>query len=742
MAIIPGVTVNWALSPRIIKIPAPLTEATIEDLQDTLLDIEDSEEGINFPKLRDTSGGQALGGGVSVGWTMQLNNAQVMFEARPDPLSTGTVTTTNSTGTILTDSAADFSGDGIYRGCTAFNVNTGSMGVVTEVISGTQLRNEVLDGGTAIAWTSGDAYAVYPNDQCAITGGNLVAIDENGAEISPIMPAPNVQIKLTSSSSATLQDFNTIQYSTFEGAVWIDAVNGSTGQAYPKGTPQDPVDNLTDALAILNSRGLSKLHLLSDITVPSGTDLDNLIVESNNWHVVTLESGASLENTEFRKVSLYGVMGGFWNVLEDCWTFDITNFCGWVRGGSYESIELAPYSVESLGQSYFDDCVPMYPNSTSVLTMNTNTFIAFTMAKGMFQINSLTTGSEVYFGLAEGTITLDSSCTGGDITVAGVGDLVDESTGTSVDITRFVQAKIIQLDSFGGGITIDAVNGVDADDYPAGTPSYPVQTASKALTLAASRGFTHLFFKGNATLSELTLSGYHIEGEGHEDSTITIDDCLMAGGRIDYCTVVGTFSNGSRVEIANAQIGTVGSGLYNITLDAHNCVLAGTIELNNSEESNLYSCTDGVPGSGTPVIEVNDCEGLGIWNYSGGIKLTNMITAGTSVSFNSPSGRLIVDSTDTQGSIIARGVGSISGTTGGTTITQTDLINLDTIADAIWNELTSGHLTAGTTGKALTDAGSAGNPWSSTITGNTDPGTFGELVGKKLLTIAKFLGLK
>jgi len=64
------------------------------------------------------------------------------------------------------------------------------------------------------------------------------------------------------------------------------------------------------------------------------------------------------------------------------------------------------------------------------------------------------------------------------------------------------------------------------------------------------------------------------------------------------------------------------------------------------------------------------------------------------------------------------------------------------LAASVWDELVANHLTAGTTGKALSDAGSAGNPWSSAVTGNTDPGTFGELVGKKMLTVAKFLGLK
>lgn len=64
------------------------------------------------------------------------------------------------------------------------------------------------------------------------------------------------------------------------------------------------------------------------------------------------------------------------------------------------------------------------------------------------------------------------------------------------------------------------------------------------------------------------------------------------------------------------------------------------------------------------------------------------------------------------------------------------------LAAAVWDAVIANYLTAGTTGKALSDAGSAGNPWGSPILGNTDAGTFGELVGKKLLTVAKFLGLK
>ncbi|HJQ66346.1 MAG TPA: hypothetical protein VJ816_08215 [Gemmatimonadales bacterium] len=58
------------------------------------------------------------------------------------------------------------------------------------------------------------------------------------------------------------------------------------------------------------------------------------------------------------------------------------------------------------------------------------------------------------------------------------------------------------------------------------------------------------------------------------------------------------------------------------------------------------------------------------------------------------------------------------------------------IADAVWDEATAGHATAGSTGKALTDAGGAGTPptaaeladavWDETRAGHTTAGTFGE----------------
>jgi len=55
-----------------------------------------------------------------------------------------------------------------------------------------------------------------------------------------------------------------------------------------------------------------------------------------------------------------------------------------------------------------------------------------------------------------------------------------------------------------------------------------------------------------------------------------------------------------------------------------------------------------------------------------------------------------------------------------------------TLVDLIWDEPTAGHSGAGTTGKALTDAGSAGDPWTTALPGAYGAGTAGNILGNNL----------
>lgn len=61
-----------------------------------------------------------------------------------------------------------------------------------------------------------------------------------------------------------------------------------------------------------------------------------------------------------------------------------------------------------------------------------------------------------------------------------------------------------------------------------------------------------------------------------------------------------------------------------------------------------------------------------------------------------------------------------------------DIPTAGAIADAVWDEATSGHSTGGTTGAALIAAGSAGDPWSTSLPGAYSAGTAGHIIGNRV----------
>lgn len=79
------VEVDWSVSPRIITVLSPSTAISIQDLHDTLVELEARWDGIDEPRIVTTAGKEFLAVGVSVGLTCTLLNAKLAFEARPGP---------------------------------------------------------------------------------------------------------------------------------------------------------------------------------------------------------------------------------------------------------------------------------------------------------------------------------------------------------------------------------------------------------------------------------------------------------------------------------------------------------------------------------------------------------------------------------------------------------------------------------------------------------------------------------
>ena len=238
------ITVRPWLSPRVVVIDAPATSITIQELTNLMKDWEDEPPNLSYPVLVETSGKEALGGGTVVGITAELQNAKVAFEQRVTTTSSGTATLPDSDGRVLIDSLATFISDGVTTGSTIVNFDDQSITTVISVDSETQLTHEPLSEGVNNDWGIGDSYKVWVQVECEITGGNLVAVDENSLPISPRCPTSFTTVTKENSTSAALVSADTML--GYMAEMWklagLDANNPLT---VPAGTGTITVDDIS-----------------------------------------------------------------------------------------------------------------------------------------------------------------------------------------------------------------------------------------------------------------------------------------------------------------------------------------------------------------------------------------------------------------------------------------------------------------------------------------------------------------
>jgi hypothetical protein len=219
--------------------------------------------------------------------------------------------------------------------------------------------------------------------------------------------------------------------------------------------------------------------------------------------------------------------------------------------------------------------------------------------------------------------------------------------------------------------------------YPIGTLAHPVNNDDDAILIAAERGFKRLHIVGNSEFDTDDLSGFTVRSNQTDSCHLTVSGaCITNNTTFKSLTLYGDL-NGI-VEIYDCAIREL-TGLQG---HVYNSVLESTIVLGGTHDTNFVDCYDGIPGSATPVIDCGSGRSLGLWNYSGGIKLINK-TGNEGYSVNLNAGKLVVDSSCVSGSIILRGIGSLVGTTGGTTIDTTGLISNPTIT-SIMNTAVAG----------------------------------------------------
>lgn len=421
------ITIEWPRSPRIIRVARPSTDLLTQDLVDTCRAQEALVENLDQDRLIfDAAGKQDIGNGVEVGITTQLNNAVIQFEQRAISVSQGT--SQASGGEVLNDLSATFITDGVLPGATVINFTDQSICTVLEVVSETQVETTPLEDGSLNVWTLNDAYKIWNVDTCQLNGGNVVAQDDLAQEISPILAAANVLVDRQLSSATTALQQVELQRAAYNDGASVLTSSPYSGTAYPNGTIAQPVNNISDAVSIAQSLGVSKIYLFDDLTLNSGSYSDLHFVAVAPNVTVTNSGGATFTDCVFENVTVAGNVGN--SYLKNCFLGAVT-----LAGSRLEKCVFTNAAVTLTGSSPITmaNCAE-WVTSGSGVTLNMNGFSGALVSQSWFGrllLDDKPNAGDVYITFGAGSIDIPSNIAVGTITLSGNGSFTLDPAATA-----------------------------------------------------------------------------------------------------------------------------------------------------------------------------------------------------------------------------------------------------------------------------------------------------------------------
>lgn len=664
-------------SPRIIEVLAPTESVTVQELIDSIRAWEDSPIGANYPFLIDAAGKEDLGGGVKVGITATLQNAQIAFSGRTTPLDDGagrTCDLTDPKGERLYVDDADFVTDGVYPGCTVLNDTTKELAAVTEVIDANNLDMFSLSGQGDLGWTVGDSYLVWPNVQCSITGGNLVAVDDTGDSISPVLQTPNVQIVRSSSSSATLQELTAIQHSSFDGGITIDLYNitgkAAAGTTFPTGTNEQPSNNWDDAHTIAEERGFTTFYVIGDMVIDSGVppfDGHVFVGESPSKSMFTIDDAANVFRCEFLQATLQGTLDGE-SQVQSC----IIETLNYVNGIVYNSIINDTIALGGGEVAHFINCQSGVPGSSTptIDCGGSGQPLALRNYNGGIRLINKTGPESASLDINSGQVILESSVTAGEIVIRGIGKLTDNSNGANVDAENFINDQMI-------------ANSVWDEPLTGATHNIPTSAGRRLRALASA-----IVTEGiavSAALNSIVLNGDASTEDGAYGPAII---AIVGGTGYGQCRMIVQYDGTTKRAWLDRDWKTIPDATSEYTITAN----AGREHVNEGVAQ----------GGGANTITLNALASPNDGAYEGQVVF---IRSGTG---EDQACRILAYNGTTKVATICKDWAVQPDNTSVYIMLPTATLTRQAIAGSVWNALTADYGDIGSFGKAIADILNAG----------------------------------
>jgi hypothetical protein len=690
-------TVEFHIDAKHIHIPSSITQVSIQDLYDTIREFEEDNPQVNV--IATAGGKEILNPTTRVGVTLTLWGWLIEFEARAGP-----------------------------------------------------------------TWTL-----------CSITGGNIVANDITYVDFlggapattleGAIVPSAYVTVNTQSSSSPTLNELTIIQYGSYNEGVSLDFTSAYTGTEWPVGTGQQPVNNLADALSIANTNGFTTIYLLAeDNDFMSGSTVTGFkIIGASTEHHVHLMSGSTFTNCAFENVHIHGDLFGTTR-LDNCHIADIDGANGEAR---HCILEIGTTTLQAAGDWNLIDCVSgIAGTGTHTVDCNGSGTLQVRNYTGGVLVTNKTSG-DCSIDMVSGNVVLDATCTGGTIVTRGISNFTNNSNGSNVkarghmleeiQTTRIITESIRPThQGFGEVFFVDPVNGLDTNDGITENSSLKTFAAAHALCVDGRNDIIQFInpSSAGATVTEnmvITKNNVHLRATSRDitfkpasagATVLTVGDatgtngysCSVSGLLIDadkavtggnHCIQVnGKFCLLNAVWAKQSILSCVkfNGGDYHVIID-------GEIEKSDSHgvETEDLDLPSGSPReitiTGRSNIYLNTGDGVHLGADVGEKGSTTRLVRILQGEIARNGGYGIHADADVDGLTIGNVI--IHANNGGHGFPQTNILTMDShaekdehhekTAESVWDYLTEDIVTTG---------------------------SIGEFVKNKLLTTAKFLGLK
>lgn len=243
----------------------------------------------------------------------------------------------------------------------------------------------------------------------------------------------------------------------------------------------------------------------------------------------------------------------------------------------------------------------------------------------------------------------------------------------------------VELLAYRGVVWIDIDNGVPGTTPGVhGTQANPSNNLSDARVIANHFGIEEFNVRGNIVLDQSYQEWVFTSGRC--GCTLDLNGQSVNNSLFKGFVINGNFGT-SHVECEWCDL----DNTTNFDGEAYYCGLKGTITL-GAGDTVMNFCFSREPGTATPVV---DFQGVGrTWQlraYNGGIEIRNMNDASNLASIDLQSGRVVLATSCTDGTIVIRGSGVLTNNSTGTTVNDTGLVSKDGIANAVLEESVDNH---------------------------------------------------